>query len=121
MCNIYDVSNINNLNSSSSGLLLSTVLLPPLPRRDSSGDGRTAEEQLGTAAILLFFPSSLSLSHEKWIKEAFGERNGLSEQEKEFRSLAVQSSTPRRGNWRLSIHALGQNADTPRLGMEAYA
>ncbi|MED6115676.1 hypothetical protein PIB30_092987 [Stylosanthes scabra] len=58
---------------------------------------------------------------EKWIKEAFGARNGLSEQETEFRSLVVQSSMPRRGTWRLSVQALGQNADIPRLGMEAYA
>ncbi|MED6117008.1 hypothetical protein PIB30_105715, partial [Stylosanthes scabra] len=58
---------------------------------------------------------------EKWIKEAFGARNGLSEQETEFRGIAVQSSMPRRGTWPLSIHALGQNADIPRLGMEAYA
>ncbi|MED6113515.1 hypothetical protein PIB30_071526 [Stylosanthes scabra] len=58
---------------------------------------------------------------EKWIKEAFGARNELSEQETEFRSLAVQSSTPRHGTWCLSVHALGQNADIPRLGVEAYA
>ncbi|MED6198073.1 hypothetical protein PIB30_062606 [Stylosanthes scabra] len=57
---------------------------------------------------------------EKWIKEAFGARNRLSEQETEFWSLAVRSSTPRLGTWHLSVQTLGQNADIPCLGVEAY-
>ncbi|MED6188006.1 hypothetical protein PIB30_081846 [Stylosanthes scabra] len=68
-----------------------------------------------------YFEYFVNNLQEKWIKEAFGARNGLSEQEREFRSLVVQSSMPRHGTWRLSVHALGQNADIPCLGVEAYA
>ncbi|MED6153361.1 hypothetical protein PIB30_101249 [Stylosanthes scabra] len=65
--------------------------------------------------------AQVAANKQRIMEEAFGAKNGLSEQETEFRSLAVQSSTPRHGNWRLSVHALGQNADIPRLGVEAYA